>query len=172
MISYDDILKLKKGLDEPMTDEPILYTDGDAMKVVGDPNRTEVKKNNYQLIFETEDGQRITKKYENIHITPRKRIGVNRLMVKLMPYFRDALEDGRVVQKTAEEVAITLVSVEDDVYDILYDLAGTILDVPEELKDYIDPVSLVAFGVKLVMDNPAVVKESDQSFGVSSATSR
>ena len=172
MISYDDILKLKKGLDEPMTDEPILYTDGDAMKVVGDPNRTEVKKNNYQLIFETEDGQRITKKYENIHITPRKRIGVNRLIVKLIPYFTSALEDGSVTRKSDDEVALTLVGVEDEVYDILYDLAGTILDVPEELKDYIDPVSLLAFGVKLIMDNPAVVKESDLSFGVSSVTSR
>lgn len=172
MISYDDILKMKEGLDNPQTDEPILYTDGDNMKVVGNPNNTEVKKDEYTLIFETEDGKRVTKKYENIHITPRKRIGVNRLLVRIMPYFRNAMENGDVTLKNDNEMAFTLVGMGDDVYDTLYDLAGTVLGVPEELKEYIDPVSLVAFGVKLIMNNPAVVKEADQSFGVSSATSR
>lgn len=163
-MTFEEVLKLKKGFDEAETEEPFLYADKDDLKVVGDPNKTELKKYTYKLTFETDEGK-VEKVYENIHVAPRKRIKVTRLFTKMLPYFRKAKEDGTVSENTNEEVAMLFLGMDDEIYDICYDLAEEVLGVPAELKDFIDPISAIAFGTKLIMDNPAVAKEAEMSFG-------
>lgn len=166
-MTYEDVLKIKAGLDKAeQSDEPfVLAEQGEKLKVFGNPNKTKVNKFTYYLTFETEDGDRVTKKYENVYVTPRKRLNVVRLMTKMLPYFRKPMPDGSIEDYSDYETASLFLSMEDAVYDAMYDLAVELLDVPEELKEYIEPMSALAFGVKVILDHPAVVREADMSFG-------
>lgn len=164
-MEYNDVLELKKGLDEQDTSEPFLYLDNGDMKVVGDANNTKVRTHDYSLTFESTDGKQVTKEYKKIFIPPRKRLKVQRLLVKMLPYFRSIDAEGNVSKLTDEEALSAVVSMDDEVYDIMYDLAEEVLEVPHELKDFITPASVIAFGIKLVLDNPATAREADQSFG-------
>lgn len=159
------ILELKKGLDEQDTTEPFLFLDNGNAKVVGDANNTKLKKHDYVLTFESTDGNQVTKEYKGVFIPPRKRLKVQRLMVKMLPYFRSIDEEGNVHKLSDEEALTAIVSMDDEIYDIMYDLAEEVLEVPHGLKDYITPASAIAFGIKLILDNPATAREADQSFG-------
>lgn len=166
-MTYEDILKIKHGLDEAQkTDEPFVMAEqGEKLRVFGNVNKTKVNKFDYKLTFETDDGETVTKVYKDVFITPRKRLNVVRLMVQMLPYFEKPNADGSVGEYTDIETAELFLSMEDAVYDAMYDLAVEVLDVPKELRDYILPVSALAFGVKLIMDHPAVIREAEMSFG-------
>lgn len=164
MISYEDIMKIKNGLDNAETDEPFLYQEDDEVKVVGNANNTKLRKHTYKLTFETESGDRTTKVYKDVFVTPRKRLNVVRLLVRMLPYFRKPRPDGSVSDYSDIEIAELFLGMEDAVYDMIYGLAVEVLGVPEELKDYIDPVSALVFALQLINDNPAVVREAEMSF--------
>ena len=51
-ITYEEFVEMKKKMDEAEEDTtPYAITDGDEISVVGDPNKTEIKKNDYVILF-------------------------------------------------------------------------------------------------------------------------
>lgn len=164
MLSKDYLEQLKAEFDNTDTTEPVLYTEGDRVVAVGDANNTTVKKHDYTLVFETKAGEKVTKEYKNIHILPRKRMKCTNLLVRMLPYLYKPQDDGSIGEYTNLELAQMYLGMGDEIYDSMYELAQTVLDIPDELIDWVDPISVIVFSLKLIHDNPAVRKEAELSF--------
>ena len=51
-ITYEEFVEMKKKMDEAEEDTtPYAITDGDEISVVGDVNKTEIKKSDYVILF-------------------------------------------------------------------------------------------------------------------------
>lgn len=170
-MTKDEMLAIKDGLDHADTKEPFLYTEDNDIKVVGDANNTKVTSHDYSLVFETEDGERVESTFQNIYVTPRKRTGVVRLLTKMIPYFRAADSKGNVRTLSNQEFAETMAGMGDEVYAVIYELAGTLLDLPNEMVECIDPISALKFAAHVIYNNPAAVQEAEMSFDWSSVSS-
>lgn len=159
-----DLTEIKNGLDNAGGDEPFLFTEDSEIKVIGDANNTEVRRHNYTLVFESEDGERIESTFKNVYISPRKRSGIVRLLTKMLPYFRAADSEGNVRELTNEEFAQTMAGMGEEVYDLIYELAERMLGLTHEMAESIDPISALSFAAHLIYNNPAAVREAEMSF--------
>ena len=123
---------------------PFLVQSEKENMVVGDPNETEVKKTTFQMTFEIpdENGERKTvkKEYPNVFIKPRKAPRITRVMSEILPFFRKVNEDGTVDQLTEADIASILsTQLPEYIYDEMYELVGTVLEIDERLWDYMLP---------------------------------
>lgn len=185
-----DIFNLEetyKGIDEALKeaekdDTPFLVVNDGEMSVVGDANKTEVKKNDYVVAFrfppgtkvpegkgyakavETRDGVLTRKEYKNFFITPRKNMNIVRTLVNLIPFFRKDNGDGTVGEYTEEEMFAIIGSLSDEIINEMYDLVCTVFDIDKALKEFIEPMSIARLVVRFLMDYPEASNEADTFF--------
>lgn len=152
---------------------PFTVVKGDTLAVVGDANDTKVNKYTYEIIFTKptyDDEGNITgeasetKTYNNVYIKPRQQTKVVKILTTILPYFRKVNEDGSVGKYTPFELAEIFSSMDEVVYDLMYDLMAYILDIPDEEKDYMELASVLKATLSLFMDFPEAVNEADSFF--------
>lgn len=174
-----ELLKLKHGIEKAQEDTtPVAIVDDDALKVIGDANKTENKFFDYKVKFifpmsldnqikgekTYKDGRIETYvEFKNITITPRKNIKVQAKLITLLPLFYKVDETKKISEMTdAEFVDFTKVFT-DDVIDAIYDLVATALEIDPMFLDYMDAISATGVMVKLVQDFPEIINEADFS---------
>ena len=149
---------------------PFIIASNDEMTVVGDANDTKPKPYDYKIVFRRpvfdKDGNITSeaeeeKEYKNIYITPRKQTKVEKMLVMIMPYFKK--EDGS--EYTMMELADIFASMDETLYDYMYDLVSAILEIPEEDKEYMTPGSVIATVIRFMFGNPEAVNEANAFFG-------
>lgn len=173
LFTEEKIIQLKEARERAMEDTtpfPVMK-DGD-LAVVGDANKTEINKHNFQLAFvlPDEDGnyQKKVVEYKDIYLKPRHAVTVQRLMTALQPLFYRVKADGSVEDYTDEEMLEVARLYEGNVLDQIYRLVALVLGVNERLVDFIDPTSALEAYQKIMLSYPDLEKASDSFFELSS----
>lgn len=181
MITQEEFLKIAENLKKAEEDDtPFVVVKDDELAVVGDANKTELKKNTYELTFRfpITDGRFKTENsrvignfyltditYEDVFINPRKDLKIIGAAMKIIPFFKKLYEDGSLVDRTEAELYKVFVSMSDEILDAIYVLVQSVMDVPDELIDYLMPSSAVSACSKLIVDYPEIFNEADVFFG-------
>lgn len=152
---------------------PFTVVTNDTLAVVGDANDTKVNKYTYEIDFThpeyDDDGnitgeKRETKTYKNVYIKPRQQSRITKIIVTLLPFFRKTDEEGNITQYTPYELATIFSTLDESIYDIMYDLVAYVLGVPEEEKDYMELASVVKATLRFFLDFPEAVNEAESFF--------
>ena len=173
VLTEDKIIQLNEAREKAMEDTtpfPVMK-DGD-LAVVGDANKTEIKKHDFTINFilpdDNGDYHEYTKEYKDVYLKPRQAVTVQRLMTALQPLYAKIKPGGKVEDYTPEEMIELANAFEGQVLDQLYRLVGYVLGVNDELVDYIAPDSVIEAYRKIMILYPDMVKASESFFGSSS----
>lgn len=169
IITQEDLIKLKEAKEKAMDDTtPFpLMKDGN-LAVVGDANKTEIKKHDFVIsfIFPDENGEYQKKdvEYKDVFLKPRQAVTVQRLMTALMPLIYKVKEDGAIAEMDDDEMLEVLRMYEGNVIDQIYRLVAVVLGVNNELVDFMDPTSVLTAFHKIMKLFPDMIKASDSFF--------
>lgn len=169
---YDALLEAIDKAQESV--RPFTVVKGDTLAVVGDANDTKVNKYTYEIKFERpaydEEGNLTgksfeTKTYKNVFITPRQQTRVVKILTMILPYFRKVNENGEIEQYTPFELGEIFATMDEEIYDLMYDLVAIVLGIPKEDRDYMSFVSVISNALKILTEFPEVVNEAESFFG-------
>lgn len=146
---------------------PFQVTKDDELAVVGDANATELNKHDFKITFKvpTETGYQVYEKdFNGIYLKPRHETRLVKFMTALLPYYRKVTDEGGVVRYVPQEQENLRQLFSEEIYDIMYDIVATVLDIDPQLKDYMTQASVAKATVKIIEMYPELVNESDTFF--------
>lgn len=147
---------------------PFQVTKDDELAVVGDANETGLNKHDFKITFKLPDGNKYkeyTKEFNGVYLKPRHETRLVKFMTALLPYYRKVTSDGGVIRYEPVEQDQIKRGFSEDIYDLMYDLVATVLDIDQELKDYMTQQSVVEATARIIELYPELVNESDTFFG-------
>lgn len=181
VISAEDFAAIGEKLKRTNEDNtPFPVVKDNEISVIGDPNKTEVKKNDYEIKFrmpksmftEKPDGAQeigslyvLTVKYKDISITPRNDLKIVEAIMRIQPFFNKLKEDGGIETYTKEELFSLYAYAGDDVHIAMYNLVATFLGIDDKSGEYMLPMSVLDT-INTIMDtHPEIFNEADVFFG-------
>lgn len=168
---YDALLEAINKAQE--STRPFTVVKGDTLAVVGDANDTELKKFEYEITFKKptydEEGNLVgktseTKKYKNVFIAPRQQSKIVKILTMILPYFHKVNEDGSLDNYTPYELGEIFSTMDEEVYDLMYELVACVLHIPREDADYMQFSSVIGSTIKICTEFPEVVNEAESFF--------
>lgn len=167
--------ELKRLMDEVKKAEtditPFPVVQDNDIAVVGDANKTEVKKTSFTMTFaipKEENGvvkyNRHVVTYDNVYPKPRNMISIDRMLSILMPYIKKPMEDGSVAEYSEAENAMILKAFDEEVTNIMYRLVATVLEIDESLIDFMLPSSVFEALVQIIQFFPEAWNEGETFF--------
>lgn len=172
-MTEEQYLGIKSALDKAQdTDIPFPVINDDELAVVGDANRTELRKFEYEITFRKPafdaDGNLSeeveNKKYENVFVKPRMNTRIVKLLASLLPYFYKVDEDGNQVEYTKLELIQIFGQLDESILDLMYELVAMVLEIPAGDIDYMEGSTVIATIMKFLEDNPNTVREAQLFF--------
>ena len=177
----NDLIKIQSKINNAEKDStPFAMIDGEGdVSVIGDANRTEVKKREYVVKFRipsqykdlVPDSESIlngkyyvsTVKFSDIMITPRKDLKIVSAITALFPFLRDVLPTGDVNDRDRSELELIISNwvSKDYIVDAMYNLVAAVLDIDLVLKDMMTFDSVIENTLSILGDFPEVVNEAD-----------
>jgi len=161
-------------------DTPFMVVKDDDIEIHGNPNKTEVKTNDYIIKFripKTEmdivpkeakaigDYYVVSYNFKDIGITPRKDLKLVDAILKLKPFILKLGENGDIQERSKEELLSVFVSAGDDVLLGIYNIVATFLGIDDKLGEYMLSFSVIEALNKLIETHPEVFNEADVFFG-------
>lgn len=173
-MTQEGILSIKNGIDKAQDSTvPFAIVKDENLIVAGDANETKPVLRDYEIVFRTpkqqQDGSikevRETLVRKNVYIKPRQEMKAVKLIAQLLPYFRKVNPDGTVGDFNDDQILELVAEMEDRVFDTMYDLVATVLEIDPDVKDYMEPGSVIVAVDKIIRSNPSTVNEADTFFG-------
>lgn len=189
MITMEQFNEMKDAVETAQTDDtPFINATEDGLHVFGDPNKTEVVSNDYVVRFafpdipiwrnrvkssdeyikaeKQADGYIcVNRIYKNAHISPRNMGNAITAMALIEQFIYEVTEDGEVKTLDDEKARAVLYTMNHEISDATYELVGAVLRIPADEIEWMLPLNVFENAVKIVMNNPSVVNESDLFFG-------
>ena len=159
---------------------PFLISKDEDLIVVGDANKTAVKKNDYTIKFrmlktdlevKPEGAQEIGNYYvfsltfEGIMITPRSDLKIVDAIFKILPFFNKLKEDGDIEELSREELLSMFAYAKEEIHLAMYNLVATFLGIDDQLGAHMLPFSVVGALSQLIDNHPEIFNEADVFFG-------
>ena len=174
-MTEEQYMGIKKALDEAQnTTIPFPVVNDNELAVVGDANKTELRRFEYEITFKkpvydsegnlTGEFKEENKKYENVFVKPRLNTQIIKLLASMMPYFYKVDEEGNQVEYSRIEMIQIFGQLEDAILDKMYQLVATILEIPFDEIDYMEGPSVLSTIMKFVDDNPQTAREAQLFF--------
>ena len=169
VFTEEKIIQLKEAREKAMEDTtPFPIVKDGELAVVGDANKTEINKHDFELTFlvPSADGGYEEKivEYKDVWLKPRQAVTVQRLMTALQPLFYKVKESGGVEELSQDEMLEVVKQYEGNVLDQVYYLVAAVLNVDSRLVDYILPNSALAAYHQIMLAYPDLAKASDSFF--------
>lgn len=173
-MTQEELLNIRDGIDKAQDSTvPFAIVKDENVIVAGDANETKPNPRDYEIVFRTPkeqpDGSIIEErgvlKRKNVFIKPRQEMKAVKLIAQLLPYFRKVNADGTVGNYTDDQILELVAEMEDRVFDTMYDLVATVLEIDPGVKDYMEPGSVIVAVDKIIRSNPSTVNEADTFFG-------
>lgn len=168
-----------KSMEKDTTPFPVV--DGKKISVVGDANRTEVKRNDYEIKFripkemlggdmpkgarQVGDFYVFTVKYKDVSVTPRNDLKIVDAIFKLLPFFKKIKDDGGVEELDEEELFSVFAYAHEEVHLAMYNLVATFLGISDQMGEYMLPVSVIKALYGIMDAHPEIFNEADVFFG-------
>lgn len=167
---YDGIAEAFDAAEESTIPFPVV--DGDELTVVGDANETQIVKRDFKIQFtipkEQEDGSyrytAVEKEYKSVFIKPRQRAKVVQHIMGIRPFYDKITENGGIEKLTIEERVAVVRDMSEEVLDHMYDLTALVLSIDAELKDFMEPVSVIQATTAIIRAYTDAVNEADVFF--------
>lgn len=167
---------MKESLDNaPESPVPFPVVKDEKLSVIGDANETQINKHDFQIRFkfprgaidgQTEDIVR-TKEFKNIFIAPRKSMKVISIVCRMMPFFRKVIDDSgeaRIEKYSLNEI-LELIGEHGDVFsNDMYELVASVLDIDEEMIDFMEPDSVLDATAQIFRNYPELLNEAESFF--------
>lgn len=184
-LTAEQFAQLAKKITDTKDDEtPFLVMDNDNKpNVIGDANKTEIKKNDYTIKFRLPasmvEGSPellanavpcgseyiVTVDYEDRTITPRQDLYIIESIMQLEPFINKLTESGEVKEMNGRELLSTFVHMGDKVHLAMYRIVGTFLNIDDVLGEYMLPATVITAMTQLIDRHPEVFNEADTFFG-------
>lgn len=182
-ITYEEFVEMKKKMDEAEEDTtPYAITDGDEISVVGDPNKTEITKYDYVIMFaypqrpqwkerlesegveikqETPNYIIVKKTYKDVWVPPRVYTAVQTAFAELYQFFNVVLKDGTIRDLTDEEIVEALRMLPQEVTDAMSHVVATVLRIPQSEEEYMVQTTIIGAVIKMIHDFPEIINGMD-----------
>lgn len=180
-ITPEELLNISEKLKKTNEDEtPFAVMKDNKISVVGDANKTEVKKNDYQIKFrmpksmfaqppngarEIGDFYAFSVEYKDISITPRNDLKIVDAVMKIIPFFNKLKENGNVEEMSHEEIISVYAHAGEEVHLAVYNLVATFLGISDQMGEYMLPFSVIGALSQIIDNHPEVFNEADVFFG-------
>lgn len=161
-MTQEEMLRIKNEMDKAQeSTTPFAVVNEDTLSVVGDANDTKTVLTDYTITFRLPDGKGgvVNKdvEYKNVFITPRQETRLVRLYSELLPYFKKVTQEKGIEEYTDEEMAIIASEMNEQIYDLMYELVGCVLGIAPELVDYMIPESVLSAVAKILRHYPQYI---------------
>lgn len=169
-IQASDLDKVREEIKETEnSDKPYLAIDDEnQMFAIGNPNNTEVEKEDYEVEFEfpltykeqlpdaiERNGELIYKiTVKEAYSTPRKRLRLMQAWGQVLSYITKVEKDGKVEYGTHEYYIKMLENMSNEVADAFYDVVAIFLGIKDEYRDRMSVKSVMENIGKMVKKNP------------------
>lgn len=171
---YDGIAEAFDKAEESVVPFPIV--DGDDLIVVGDANKTEIIRHDFDIRFvvptESEDGgisyKAVTKHYPNVQIRLRDKPFLAQHITTLMQFFYKVGEDGSVTKLDERESVDLIKTASRVMVDAMYELVAVALRIDPALVDYMDSDSVVVATREILLSYTDLVNAANSFFDKSS----
>lgn len=163
-------------------DTPYIGMVDGTVNINGDPNKTEIKPADYEVLFAFPDtdmfrkrcditGDEIIKReqgfiivrriYKNVYLTPRKMSDAVTAGAVIESFLNKITEDGEVKALSYDELKDVIVDNFTEMKDSAYDLVASVLRIHPEEAEWMLPMQTVNVAIQIAMNNPALENESN-----------
>ena len=208
MMKYEDFAKLTKeeqmktlirAADEAKKDDtPYVAVVDDEINVLGNPNKTELKKHDYIVEFvlpKTEDNLKMLKangveidvesenyisihrEFKNVFVPARRASAILEAFTRLQGFINKVtrLDDNgnlEIALRTDEEILEVMSDLNDEVEKAIYRAVGAFFGLNEYDTDNISLASAIFNVILIAINNPEVMNGSEVFFGLSQGKKR
>lgn len=189
MLNIEQVKDLKNAFEEAKKDDtPYIGMNDEEIHVLGNPNKTEINSADYVVHFgfpNTEEwraraemhGDKIGKTtsdgsyffaertLKNVYLSPRRMGAVLAALTQIETFIYRVTENGEVKDLSEEEMKALLTVMNGELSDATYDVVATVLRIPYDEAEWMLLPNTVENAVKIALNNPSVVNESDLFFG-------
>lgn len=179
-VTIEDMVRMQQGMEKAHEDNtPFPLVTKDGLTVVGDPNKTEIKKHDYTVMFRfptilanemnidedavvkrTPENVWVNVEYQDVHIKPRYDLEIQAALVKIFPYFYN-IRDKSAEKKTDEELMEMVKDMCREIGDDLYDVVTAVFDIDRDLEPYMDWNSVQTNVTHIIEDFPEIFNEAE-----------
>lgn len=179
-ITREEFDEIKRKLDEAENDTtPYAVVANDEVGIVGDPNKTEMKKGEYTIRFgfpntkewraqideseifkETENYIGIEKTFSNVFVSPRRHSTVLSAFTELYAFFNYITDDGEVRELTEDEIPKALQMLDENI-DAVYRAVGSVIGIDDSVMEWAFQTDITYALLKMIKDFPEIINETD-----------
>lgn len=182
-LTVEEFIELKKKMDEAENDTtPYAITQDDEISVVGDPNKTEVKKQDYMIEFgypNTASWQKrlkaekaeifgqsanyigVRRYYTDIWIPPMIYTAVQTAFAEMYQFFNVIMDDGAVRDLTGDEIVTAIKMLSQEMMESMAHAVASILRIPEQEELFMLPTSTMGAVMRMIEDFPELMNGVD-----------
>lgn len=183
MITMEQFEAINDAKVKAQTDDtPYIGMVDGTVNINGNPNKTEIKPADYEVLFAfpntdffkkridavgdevvKEDGGYIIVRrvYKNVYLTPRKMADAVTAGAVIESFLNKVTEDGEVKALSYEELKGVIVDNFTEMKDSAYDLVASVLRIHPEEAEWMLPMQTVNVAIQIAMNNPALENESN-----------
>lgn len=183
MITMEQFEAINDAKVKASTDEtPYIGMVDGKVNINGDPNKTEIKPADYEVLFAfpntdlfrkrvdavgdeivKEDGGYIIVRriYKNVYLTPRKMSDAVTAGAIIESFLNKVTENGEVKALSYDELKGVIVDNFTEMKDSAYDLVASVLRIHPEEAEWMLPMQTVNVAIKIALNNPALENESN-----------
>lgn len=163
-------------------DTPYIGMVDGQVNVNGNPNKTEIKPTDYEVLFAFPDtdmfrkridavGDEVIKEdsgyiivrrvYKGVYLTPRKMTDAVTAGAVIESFLNKVSVDGEIKALSYDELKDVIVDNFTEMKDSAYDLVASVLRIHPEEAEWMLPMQTVNTAIKIALDNPALTNESN-----------
>lgn len=183
MITMEQFEAINDAKVKAQTDDtPYIGMVDGTVNINGNPNKTEIKPADYEVLFAfpntdffkkridavgdevvKEDGGYIIVRrvYKNVYLTPRKMADAVTAGAVIESFLNKVTENGEVKALSYEELKGVIVDNFTEMKDSAYDLVASVLRIHPEEAEWMLPMQTVNVAIQIAMNNPALENESN-----------
>lgn len=184
-MTVEQFIAMKKAMDEAENDTtPYAISDEtEGLQVVGDPNKTELKKYEYTIYFayppkaswkqrlgtmpdveileETPNYIKCKRTFKDVWIPPRIYTSVQTAFAEIYQFFNVITEDGSLRDLTDEEIIVALRMLSQDMIEAMCHAVATILRIPENEEQCMVSITVIPVVMQMINDFPEIINGMD-----------
>ena len=183
MITMEQFEAINEAKVKAQTDEtPYIGMVDGTVNINGDPNKTEIKPADYEVLFAFPDndlfrkrvdavGDEIVKEeqgfiivrrvYKGVYLTPRKMSDAVTAGAVIESFLNKVTVDGEIKALSYDELKGVIVDNFQEMKDSAYDLVASVLRIHPEEAEWMLPMQTVNVAIQIALNNPALENESN-----------
>ena len=183
MITMEQFEAINEAKVKAQTDDtPYIGMVDGTVNINGNPNKTEIKPADYEVLFAFPDnalfrkrcdvtGDEIIKEeqgfiivrrvYKGVYLTPRKMSDAVTAGAVIESFLNKISENGEVKALSYDELKDVIVDNFTEMKDSAYDLVASVLRIHPDEAEWMLPMQTVNVAIQIAMNNPALENESN-----------